>query len=240
MSITQNYSQNGSVSTPVALSAANPQSIRAYFEKVRELVRTGNPYPVSLNDVWPLCYTEKGVAVRFLKKQFVEGYDYRSFDKKVKRGTGGTVSIEYTLSVSCMEFFIARKVREVFEVYREVFHRVADVAEQAIAAKLEMLQSAIDRMGKEQSSYFEAKVKADATKYDQDMLVRRTRIMSMISMKIRISSNLKWADWWTALEKAYGVNVLALKQEPGEHWLDTAIRHGHIDKIEELLDWQSN
>lgn len=31
----------------------------------------------------------------------------------------------YMLSVSCLEFFIARKVRPVFEVYRQVFHKVA-------------------------------------------------------------------------------------------------------------------
>lgn len=29
------------------------------------------------------------------------------------------------LSVPCLEFFIARKVRPVFEVYRQVFHKVA-------------------------------------------------------------------------------------------------------------------
>lgn len=33
---------------------------------------------------------------------------------------------KYYLSVSCLEFFIARKVRPVFEVYRQVFHRVAE------------------------------------------------------------------------------------------------------------------
>lgn len=31
----------------------------------------------------------------------------------------------YMLSVPCLEFFIARKVRPVFEVYRQVFHKVA-------------------------------------------------------------------------------------------------------------------
>lgn len=35
---------------------------------------------------------------------------------------GGRPKIEYRLSVPCMEFFIARKIRPVFEVYRKVFH----------------------------------------------------------------------------------------------------------------------
>ena len=37
------------------------------------------------------------------------------------------------LSVPCLEFFIARKVRSVFEVYRKVFHKVAESAEVAAA-----------------------------------------------------------------------------------------------------------
>lgn len=32
----------------------------------------------------------------------------------------------YMLSVPCLEFFIARKVRPVFEVYRKVFHKVVE------------------------------------------------------------------------------------------------------------------
>lgn len=37
-------------------------------------------------------------------------------------GWGGNNKVDYYLTVSCMEFFIARKVRPVFEVYRKVFH----------------------------------------------------------------------------------------------------------------------
>lgn len=35
--------------------------------------------------------------------------------------------MEYYLSLSCLEYFIARKVRRVFEVYRQVFHKTAAV-----------------------------------------------------------------------------------------------------------------
>lgn len=35
----------------------------------------------------------------------------------------------FMLSVSCLEFFIARKVRPVFEVYRKVFHKVVDMVQ---------------------------------------------------------------------------------------------------------------
>ena len=41
----------------------------------------------------------------------------------------GSVKLEYNISVSCMEFFIARKVRPVFEVYRQVFHKTTPRAQ---------------------------------------------------------------------------------------------------------------
>ena len=33
------------------------------------------------------------------------------------------ITADYYLSTSCLEYFIARKVRPVFEVYRQVFHK---------------------------------------------------------------------------------------------------------------------
>lgn len=41
------------------------------------------------------------------------------------KNVGGRPQNTYMLSVPCLEFFIARKVRPVFEVYRQVFHKVA-------------------------------------------------------------------------------------------------------------------
>lgn len=38
------------------------------------------------------------------------------------------VKYDCHLSLPCMEFFIARKVRPVFDVYREVFHKVNEIA----------------------------------------------------------------------------------------------------------------
>lgn len=41
------------------------------------------------------------------------------------KNVGGRPQNTYMLSVPCLEFFIARRVRSVFEVYRQVFHKVA-------------------------------------------------------------------------------------------------------------------
>lgn len=102
---------------------SNELTIKKYFEGILMLLSSENEYPVNLNDVWMLAYASKGDAVKALKKSFIEGIDYTSFSQNAKRAVGGTVTHNYYLSVSCLEYFIARKVRPVFEVYRQVFHK---------------------------------------------------------------------------------------------------------------------
>ena len=105
--------------TELVLSKDSSESeIKRYFNAVLELSKSDNEFPVNLDEVWMLIYSEKGKAVRALKENFIEGVDYNTFAKNGKTETGGYKVIEYHLTVSCMEFFIARKVRSVFEVYR--------------------------------------------------------------------------------------------------------------------------
>lgn len=99
-------------------------SIRSYFEKVLELVKSGEDFPVNLDDVWPLIYSDKGKAVRVLTGDngFIKDIDYKFFTQNGKNPVGGRPTIVYMISVSCMEYLIARKERRVFDVYRSVFH----------------------------------------------------------------------------------------------------------------------
>lgn len=114
------------MATNLILSKESSESeIKRYFNAVLELSKSDNEFPVNLDEVWMLIYSEKGKAVRALKENFIEGVDYNTFAQNGKTETGGYKVIEYHLTVSCMEFFIARKVRPVFEVYRQVFHKVA-------------------------------------------------------------------------------------------------------------------
>lgn len=103
--------------------------IKAYFEEVLRLARDSEEFPVNLDEVWPLVYAEKGKAVRALKTNelFVKDVDYilLAQNGKQENSWGGNNQVTYMLSVPCLEFFIARKVRPVFEVYRQVFHKVA-------------------------------------------------------------------------------------------------------------------
>lgn len=110
----------------IILSKESSESeIKRYFNAVLELSKSDNEFPINLDEVWMLIYSEKGKAVRALKENFIEGVDYNTFAQNGKTETGGYKVIEYHLTVSCMEFFIARKVRPVFEVYRQVFHHTA-------------------------------------------------------------------------------------------------------------------
>ena len=132
---------------------SSESEIKAYFIQVLNLSRSKEEFPVNLDEVWALAYKEKGKAVRALRTNelFVEGIDYQVFSKNAEnsevlfhsknksneeasdnaktdqdgKNLGGRPQNTYMLSVPCLEFFIARRVRPVFEVYRQVFHKVA-------------------------------------------------------------------------------------------------------------------
>lgn len=107
------------------------QEIKAYFEEVLRMSRDSEEFPVNLDDVWPLVFGRKQEAVRALRNDrlFVENIDFQPLRKDAQRSDNGQFNgcdkVTYMLSVPCLEFFIARKVRPVFEVYRQVFHKVA-------------------------------------------------------------------------------------------------------------------
>ena len=106
--------------------------IKAYFCEVLNLSESDEEFPVNLDDVWPLVFGRKQEAVRALKNgnYFFEGIDYQPLRKDAQRSDNGQFNgadkVTYMLSVPCLEFFIARKVRPVFEVYRQVFHKAAE------------------------------------------------------------------------------------------------------------------
>lgn len=101
--------------------------IKTYFAGILKLSRSDDEFPVNLDDVWPLVYGQKSDAVYALINDdlFVQGVDYKVLRKIPQNLKGGRPTNTYMLSVPCLEFFIARKVRSVFEVYRQVFHKVA-------------------------------------------------------------------------------------------------------------------
>ena len=98
---------------------SSDNEIERYFKAVFALSKANEEFPVNLDEVWPLVYNRKDYAVDALKKDFIEGVDFTCTSVKTEVGS---IKYEFNITVPCMEFFIARKVREVFEIYRKVFH----------------------------------------------------------------------------------------------------------------------
>lgn len=122
---------------------SSQEELRAYFALVLDYAKTQDEFPVDLDDVWPLVYSMKQHAVAALKESdvFFEGEDFISEKSKTiftenrenksecssegKIETRGRKEEKYYLSTSTFEFFIARRVRPVFEVYRRCLHAMA-------------------------------------------------------------------------------------------------------------------
>ena len=116
------------MATDLILSKESSESeINAYFNVVLKLSQSDNEFPINLDEVCPLVYSERSKAVRALKETYIENVDYIPLAQNGERCEDGKFNgsnrIDYKLTVSCMEFFISRKVRPVFEVYRQVFHQ---------------------------------------------------------------------------------------------------------------------
>lgn len=124
---------------------SSESEIKAYFNAVLKLSQSDNEFPINLDEVWMLVYSSRSKAVRALKDNFIENEDYLPVSKNGQRSDDGRFSngnqTDYFLSLSCMEFFIARKVRPVFEVYRQVFHRTVRSQLSPIEMQLEMMKS---------------------------------------------------------------------------------------------------
>jgi hypothetical protein len=112
---------------------SSQEQVKNYFSKILALKQMNEPFPVNLDDVWRLVYGRKEEAVRVLKGEFIEGEDYQVqvldnqfFRKNEEKHTPGRPTEKYMLSVACLEFFIAKRVKEVFEVYRRVFHQAVE------------------------------------------------------------------------------------------------------------------
>lgn len=123
--------------------------IKRYFKAVLKLSQSYQEFPVNLDEVFPLVYNRKGEAVRALlsDSQFMQDVDYQVLRKNAENPNGGRPKVDYLLSVPCMEFFIARKVRPVFEVYRKVFHKTASEPSKAVRSKeVDKLKEEIGRL----------------------------------------------------------------------------------------------
>lgn len=105
---------------------SSQEGLISYFTKIKELQKSGETFPVDLDKVWPLAYARKNECLKFLHNKFIENIDYQIFSQKAENSLTqdkrGRKPICYHITVSCMEFLIARRHRPVFDIYRRVFH----------------------------------------------------------------------------------------------------------------------
>lgn len=141
---------------------SSSEEIKSYFNAILKLAKASEEFPVNLDEVWPLVYSFKHKAVEALKRDFIENVDFRAVTQSGERSQSGQFSgggTDYYLSVSCLEFFIARKVRAVFDVYRKVFHKATETVKQLswptptkVRASLEWVRGVKDLLNLNDSS----------------------------------------------------------------------------------------
>lgn len=148
--------------------------LKCYFEAILKLSQSDNEYPINLSDVWMLAYTTKGDAVRSLKKNFIESIDFEVISKKANNPLGGRPTEEYMLTTSCLEYFIARKVRPVFEVYRQVFHKAT---KEVMFPESEIKQCLL--MANEAVKQADKKVK----RLEKDMMKEKAKTIAALEVK---------------------------------------------------------
>lgn len=124
-----------------------PSDIERYFRGVLALDQQDKVFSVNLDDVWQLVYSERGKAVKALKQNFIDNVDYISIAQSGKTATGGFKKIDYYLTSACLEYFVARKVRPVFEVYRRVFPSCSCASSAAIFAGADSSQPHVCGLG---------------------------------------------------------------------------------------------
>ena len=117
--------------------SSTEEQIKQYFQGIVALNNSNEEFPINLDDIWQMTYTRRDNAIRDLKEQFYEGIDYcigdapnslllKFEEQKKKDGRGGSNKKIYYLSVSCAEYLVVRKSRQIFEVYRRIFHKVVN------------------------------------------------------------------------------------------------------------------
>lgn len=129
--------------------------LKKYFLKVRELEKSNEKFPIDLDSIWPLAYSRKDAAKRELRSNFIDNLDYQVLHINVEQTTGARNKEIIMISVQCMEFLIARKHKDVFSVYREIFHKATNEVEGINKKEYEGLTSE-EELGLDRTNQVEA------------------------------------------------------------------------------------
>ena len=74
----QNYFIAEKVCEKIALTKqSSEKQIKMYFNGILKLSQSNEEFPINLDDVWMLVYSDRSKAIRALKDNFIEYIDYR-------------------------------------------------------------------------------------------------------------------------------------------------------------------
>jgi hypothetical protein len=98
--------------------------VTSYLSYMLSAELASEPLPVDFDLVWPFVYPTRTIAKRALldTAEFCEGTDYQiqnAADHMRAQHGAGVSEEKIMLSIQCLEYFIARNDRLVFEVYRQ-------------------------------------------------------------------------------------------------------------------------
>ena len=192
---------------------SNDSDIKRYFESVLKLSDAGNEFPVNLDLVWMLIYGRKSDAVEALQRDFMQDVDYQVLRQNPQNPNGGRPSNEYHLTISCMEFFIARKIRPVFEVYRQVFHKVAkhELSRKELALMVVQAEEEKERLALENKQ-----LEADNAAKEQTIQIQTEQIKQS-------APKVKYYD-----DTLQAVNTLTTTQVAKERGMDASKLNKHL------------
>ncbi|GAB3688543.1 hypothetical protein GCM10027592_03620 [Spirosoma flavus] len=226
---------------------SNPSSIRQYFQKILELTQSGEQYPVAMSDVWPLAFERKDEFVRVLKKYGHQGVHYQVIRMSPEKSKGRP-SIEYKLTVACLEFFIASRIPAIFDVYRQVFHQILaqrqlpkpvspdELISILVQRNLDVLVhlKAIEQILRQITQTPGPDKELSQSEQKLPLLGVDSQIRSIVDEYAHLKKlphQQVWRLLYCQLNYQYAINVSAYRLEIGESKLQALKRHGHLDKL---------
>ena len=234
---------------------SSSEELKRYFTAILELNRSGEEFPVDLDEVWMLAYSQKRDAVRVLQStQFIQDVDFTACQNgkvvNINELENG-IRVEIKLSVSCMEYLVARKVRAVFEVYRQVFHKVTkplsqlEVLQGSINAlvehdkRLKTVEQRLDNLDKEREENGRLLLEAKLSDTPTPQQSVRSRINELVCEYVR-ATNTDYRDVWNTIYKKlkylYHISVNSYKKvKPNETKLDIVERIGKLECILSII-----
>ena len=125
------------------------EELRKIFIEIKNARRKsldGEKFVLDLDLVWPLLYTHKHNAVKYVLANYIKSVDYQHLNQTVD--THHKNVDQYMLSVFCFEHLLSVKNKDVFRVYSEFLHEnTDDKMNQKLPSKfLEVLNSKLGQV----------------------------------------------------------------------------------------------